>query len=82
MDDDLHDALTDIKGVGDATADEILATVADYERARSTGPRDENGDPLFPDADGTGRLLEKAIAAAHAGEDRDAAVYLRRATGE
>ena len=57
---DLHEALTDIQGVGDATADKVLEIVGEYD----------TGD--------TGPLLAKAIDAAHEGDDRDAAMYLRR----
>jgi len=57
---DLHDALTDINGVGDATADKVLALVGEYD----TGDTDP--------------LLAKAIGAAHDGDDREAAMYLRR----
>ena len=58
---DLHDELTDIQGVGDATADKVLALVGEYDTG---GP-----DPL----------LEKAREAAEQGDDRKAAIYLRRA---
>ena len=57
---DLHEALTDIQGVGDATADKVLALVGEY------------------DTGGTDPLLQKAIDAAHEGDNRDAAMYLRR----
>ena len=57
---DLHDELTDIQGVGDATADKVLEIVGEY------------------DTGGTDPLLQKAIDAAHEGDDRDAAMYLRR----
>ena len=57
---DLHEALTDIQGVGDATADKVLEIVGEYD----TG----DADPL----------LAKAIDAAQEGDDRDAAMYLRR----
>ena len=60
---DLHDELTDIQGVGDATADKVLEIVGEYDTADT--------DPL----------LAKAIDAAHEGDDRDAAMYLRRAEG-
>ena len=60
---DLYEALTDIQGVGDATADKVLEIVAEY------------------DTGGTDPLLAKAIDAAHEGDDRDAAMYLRRAEG-
>ena len=60
---DLHDELTDIQGVGDATADKVLEIVGEYD----TGDTDP--------------LLAKAIDAAHEGDDRDAAMYLRRAEG-
>ena len=30
---DLHEALTDIQGVGDATADKVLALVGEYDTA-------------------------------------------------
>jgi len=59
---DLKDELTDVTGVGDATADAILDVLADYEADTRTG------------------YIAKAIDAAHAGEDREAAVYLRRGT--
>ena len=58
---DLHEALTDIQGVGDATADKVLALVDEYD----------TGDP--------DPLLEKAREAAEQGDDRKAAIYLRRA---
>ena len=57
---DLHEALTDIQGVGDATADKVLALVGEYDTADT--------DPL----------LAKAIDAAHEGDDREAAKFLRR----
>ena len=57
---DLHEALTDIQGVGDATADKVLEIVGEHD----TGDTDP--------------LLAKAIDAAHEGDDRDAAMYLRR----
>ena len=57
---DLHDELTDIQGVGDATADKVLALVGECD----TGDMDP--------------LLAKAIDAAHEGDERDAAMYLRR----
>ena len=57
---DLHEALTDIQGIGDATADKVLEIVGEYD----TGDTDP--------------LLAKAIDAAHEGDDRDAAMYLRR----
>ena len=60
---DLHDELTDIQGVGDATADKVLEIVGEYD----TGDTDP--------------LLAKAIDAAHEGDNRDAAMYLRRAEG-
>ena len=60
---DLYEALTDIQGVGDATADKVLEIVAEY------------------DTGGTDPLLAKAIDAAHEGDNRDAAMYLRRAEG-
>jgi len=61
---DLRDDLTDIDGVGPATADKIL----DVLEAHDTGDTDP--------------LLERAKAAAERGDDRDAAVYLRRAGGD
>jgi hypothetical protein len=63
MSDDLKSDLTDIKGVGEATADEILNVLADHDT-------------------GTDPYIEKAKAAAERGDDREAAVYLRRAGGE
>ena len=60
---DLHEALTDIQGVGEATADKVIEIVGEYD----TGDTDP--------------LLAKAIDAAHEGDDRDAAMYLRRAEG-
>jgi len=57
---DLRDDLTDIDGVGPATADKIL----DVLDAHDTGETDP--------------LLERATAAAERGDDRDAAVFLRR----
>jgi len=56
---DLRDDLTDIDGVGPATADKIL----DVLKAHDTPD-----DPL----------LERAKGAAARGDDRDAAVFLRR----
>jgi hypothetical protein len=56
---DLKDDLTDIMGVGDATADSII------------GVLDDHGGH-------SGRYLEKALDAAADGDDRTAAVYLRR----
>ena len=58
---DLHEALTDIQGVGNATADKVLALVDEHD----------TGDP--------DPLLEKAREAAEQGDDRKAAIYLRRA---
>ena len=63
MSDDLRDDLKSIDGVGDATADEILAVLDDHDT-------------------GTDPYVEKAKGAAAAGNDRQAAVYLRRATGD
>ena len=60
---DLHDELTDIQGVGDATADKVLEIVGEY----GTGETDP--------------LLAKAIDAAEQGNDRQAAIFLRRAEG-
>jgi len=57
---DLKDALVEIDGVGDATADKILDVLADHDTAES--------DPL----------LEKARKAAQEGDDRTAAIFLRR----
>ena len=58
---DLHDELTELHGVGDSTAGDIMDILAEH------GPKGER-DPL----------LQKAIDAAHEGDDRDAAMYLRR----
>jgi len=60
---DLHDDLTDIQGVGDATADKVLDTLEDHDQEHRP-------------------LLLKAFEAAVRGEDRDAAMYLRRAGGD
>lgn len=77
---DLKDVLQDITGVGEATADSILDVLQEHEQAQSDGPRDEDGDPVLP-ADGLDpRLLEKAIQAADEGDERSAAVFLRRAS--
>jgi len=57
---DLKDALVDIDGVGEATADKILDVLADYDTGES--------DPL----------LEKARKAARRGDERRAAIFLRR----
>ena len=57
---DLRDDLTEIDGVGDATADKILNVLADHDAAES--------DPL----------LEKAREAALRGDERRAAIFLRR----
>lgn len=59
MPDDLHDALTDLQGVGDATAEKIADVVAEYDTPQSP-------------------LLERAVDAAQAGDDREAAIFLRR----
>lgn len=64
MSDDLRDDLMEIAGVGEATADEILAVLDDHDEAASDA------------------YLEKAMAAAENRDDREAAVYLRRAGGE
>ena len=56
---DLRDDLTDIDGVGTATADKILNVLEAH---------DTPDEPL----------LERAKAAAARGDDRDAAVFLRR----
>jgi hypothetical protein len=61
---DLRSDLTDIQGVGDATADKVLDLLAEYDMG--------DDDPL----------MEKAREAAAAGNDRDAAMYLRRAGAE
>jgi len=52
---DLHDDLTDIQGVGDATADKLLDLL------------DKHGQDV------SDAYIEKAIDAAIAGNDRDAA---------
>ena len=57
---DLKEELQTVNGVGDATADKVLALVGEYDTGET--------DPL----------LSKAIDAAHEGDDRDAAMYLRR----
>jgi len=87
----LKDDLTDIQGVGDATADKIL----DVLDAHDTGDDPEKPDDtpegfemvdLMPDGytpDKTdAKLIERAIDAAKRGDDRDAAVYLRRMEAE
>ena len=61
---DLQSDLTDIQGVGDATADKILDVLENHDMG--------NDDPL----------MAKARAAAAGGNDRDAAMYLRRASGD
>jgi hypothetical protein len=63
MSDDLKSDLTDIDGVGDATAEKILDVIQDH---------DQEYRPM----------LLKAFEAAEQGDDREAAVYLRRAGGE
>ena len=57
---DLHEALTDIQGVGDATADKILDVLADHGTGESNP------------------LLDKARQAARQGDERKAAIFLRR----
>ena len=57
---DLHEALTDIQGVGDATGDKVLEIVGEYDTGES--------DPL----------LDKAREAARQGDERKAAIFLRR----
>jgi len=59
---DLKDDLTDLTGVGDATAESVLEVLAEHD----TGERND--------------YVRKAIDAAHAGDEREAAVYLRRGT--
>jgi len=63
---DLKEDLTDLTGVGDATAESILDVLAEYE----------------PDAEATvvTGYLAKACDAAEDGDERDAAMYLRRWT--
>ena len=61
---DLKDDLTEISGVGDATADKILDVLKEADTT--------------PDAP----LLRRAREAAAAGNDREAAVYLRRYAGD
>ena len=61
-DSELHDALTDIRGIGESTADTILDVVGEHT---------DDGEQS--------RYLDKAIQAANAGNDRKAAMYLRRA---
>jgi predicted flap endonuclease-1-like 5' DNA nuclease len=60
--DALRDDLTSIDGVGDATAEMILDTLAEYGLT----------DPY----------LGRAQTAAERGDDREAAIYLRRALGD
>ena len=89
---DLHEALQSIDGVGDATADKILE-VFDQHAMDSVeegvgeicGKATDGGFCTYPatdcpdhDTGGSDPLLEKAIDAAHEGDDRDAAMYLRR----
>ena len=61
-DSELYDALTDIRGVGDRTANKIMRVIEEHTD-------DTDGSPY----------LNKAKQAAEAGNDREAAVYLRRA---
>jgi ribosomal protein S13 len=65
--DDLHDELTDIRGVGDATAEQILDVLNAHTEATADDASDET-DPL----------LSKALTAAERRNDRQAAVFLRR----
>lgn len=67
MNDDLHDDLTDIRGVGDATADTILDVLADHDGGDS-GPQH--------------RYLQRAIEAATTRNDAEAAMFLRRYADE
>jgi len=60
---DLKDALVDIDGVGEKTAEKIMGVVSNY-------------------ADKDTELLAKAREAAQEGDDRTAAIFLRRATGD
>lgn len=62
---DLKTELTEIKGVGPATAEAILDVLAEQGVRESDSP-----------------YLDRAKQAAAAGDDRDAAMYLRRATGD
>jgi hypothetical protein len=64
MSEELKEELRSISGVGEATADKILAVLENH------GATDDNP------------LLERAKDAAERGDDRDAAVYLRRAGAE
>lgn len=61
---DLEDDLTEIQGVGSATADSIIEVLEEggYLGESETSP-----------------YVEKALEAAENGDDREAAVYLRRA---
>ena len=63
----LKDDLTDIQGVGDSTADKILDVLDDNGVVKGQ-LQDTPDDPL----------LERAKDAAARGDDRDAAVFLRR----
>lgn len=64
MSNDLRSDLQEIQGVGEATADSIIEIL-------------EEGDYLGESK--TNPYVEKAKEAAERGDDREAAVYLRRA---
>jgi len=59
---DIKDDLTDLTGVGDATAESILEVLDE---------QDTDTAELPP-------LVEKAITAAEDGDDRQAGIFLRR----
>jgi len=69
---DLRDDLEAIDGVGPATADKILDVLDDNGVVHGQLQDAKDDDPL----------LERAKAAAARGDDRDAAVYLRRMEAE
>lgn len=62
MSNELKDELTELQGVGDATADSVLEVLAEHDAGTAELPP----------------LVEKAIDAAEAGDDRQAAIFLRR----
>jgi len=65
MTDDLRDALTDIGGVGESRADEIMALLESHETSS--------------DLDGVGEKLDEALAYAEAGRPDYAMKFVRQA---
>ena len=62
MSESLKDELTELQGVGDATADSVIEVLDEHDAGTADLPP----------------LVEKAIGAAEDGDDRQAAIMLRR----